>query len=82
MRIANNRFKALALAAVFTAAIQSSSVVSSMTVALVNAGAFSFANSLAVLLGAGIGTTSIAWLVSLIFTAAGSITRSPFRTCS
>lgn len=42
-----------------------------MTVALVDAGAFTFANSLAVLLGAGIGTTSTAWLVSLNFTSAG-----------
>lgn len=70
-RITNNRFKALALGALFTAVIQSSSAVSSMTVALVDAGAFSFANSLAVLLGAGIGTTSTVWLVSLNFTAAG-----------
>lgn len=69
--ITNNRWKALGLGALFTAVIQSSSAVSSMTVALVDAGAFSFANSLAVLLGAGIGTTSTAWLVSLNFTSAG-----------
>lgn len=70
-RMTNNRWKALGLGAVLTAVIQSSSAVSSMTVALVDAGAFSFANSLAVLLGAGVGTTSTAFLVSLRFTDMG-----------
>ncbi len=52
------------LGGVLTAIIQSSSAVSSITVALVDAGVIPFTNSLAVLLGANVGTTSTAWLVT------------------
>ncbi len=69
--LTRNRWSALGLGALITAIIQSSSAVSAMTVALVDAGAISFTNSLAVLLGAGIGTSSTVWLVSLNFMDAG-----------
>jgi phosphate:Na+ symporter len=70
-RVTNRRWRAFLLGAGLTAIIQSSSAVSSMTVALVDAGAFSFTNSLGVLLGAKVGTTVTAWLVSLRFTETG-----------
>lgn len=54
-----------------TAIIQSSSAVTSLTVALVDAGVMSFRSSLGILLGANIGTTSTAWLVSLKLTSIG-----------
>ena len=54
-----------------TAILQSSSAVSSLVVALVDAGSMSFRSSLGILLGANIGTTSTAWLVSLKLTGIG-----------
>ncbi len=54
-----------------TAIVQSSSAITSLTVALVDAGTMSFGSSLGVLLGANIGTTSTAWLVSLKLTSIG-----------
>lgn len=52
------------LGAVFTAIIQSSTMVSSLTVTFVDAAIISFRTSLQILLGANIGTTSTAWIVS------------------
>ena len=59
------------LGAVATAIVQSSSAVTSLAVALVDAGVMSFRASLGVLLGANVGTTSTAWLVSLKLTSVG-----------
>lgn len=64
-KITNNRFGGFAFGILLTAIIQSSSAVSSITVALVDANVIPFANSLAVMLGANVGTTSTAWLVTL-----------------
>lgn len=66
-----DRFRGLLLGASVTAVVQSSSAVSALVVALVNSGTLSFASSLAVLLGAKIGTTSTAWLVSFKLTHIG-----------
>lgn len=65
------RLGGFALGAGVTAVVQSSSAVSALVVALVNAGTLSFAASLAVLLGAKVGTTSTAWLVSYELTHLG-----------
>ncbi len=70
-RLTESRWMALLLGAVATAIIQSSSAVTALTVALVDAGAISFRSSLGVLLGANVGTTSTAWLVSLKLTSIG-----------
>jgi phosphate:Na+ symporter len=64
-RLTESRWRALVLGAVATAIVQSSSATTSLTVALVDAGTVTFRSSLGVLLGANIGTTSTAWLVSL-----------------
>ena len=66
-----DRFRGLLLGASVTALVQSSSAVSALVVALVNAGTLSFASSLAVLLGAKVGTTATAWLVSFKLTQIG-----------
>lgn len=66
-----DRFRGLLLGASVTAVVQSSSAVSALVIALVNAGTLSFTASLAVLLGAKIGTTSTAWLVSYKLTHIG-----------
>jgi phosphate:Na+ symporter len=61
------------LGAIATAIIQSSSAVTSIVVALVESKVFSFTASLAVLLGANIGTTVTAWLVTFKITYLGSV---------
>src|SRR5205809_5358244 len=70
-RLTESRWRGLLLGAVATAIVQSSSAITSLTVALVDAGTMSFGSSLGVLLGANIGTTSTAWLVSLKLTSIG-----------
>jgi Na/Pi-cotransporter len=70
-RLTEKRWQAVMLGAVGTAIIQSSSAVTSLTVALVEGGTMSFRSSLGVPLGANIGTTSTAWLVSLKLTSIG-----------
>jgi Na/Pi-cotransporter len=70
-RLTESRWMALLLGAVATAIVQSSSAVTALTVALVDAGTMSFRSSLGVLLGANVGTTSTAWLVSLKLTSIG-----------
>jgi phosphate:Na+ symporter len=72
-RLTRNRFSGFALGALFTAVVQSSSAVTALAVALVDAGAISFANSLAVLIGANVGTTVTAWLVSFKLTGIGPL---------
>ena len=52
------------LGGVATAIFQSSTMVSSLTVSLVNTGVLTFKNSLLILLGANIGTTATGWIVS------------------
>jgi phosphate:Na+ symporter len=63
-KITQNRFKGFVFGAFLTAAIQSSSAVSSIVVALVDSGVIAFHQSLAVLLGSNLGSTFTAWLVS------------------
>jgi phosphate:Na+ symporter len=70
-RLTESRWRGVLLGTVTTAIVQSSSAVTSLTVALVDAGSMSFRSSLGILLGANIGTTSTAWLVSLKLTSIG-----------
>lgn len=72
-RTTASRWRGFAAGALATAVIQSSSAVTAMAVALVHAGAISFRGSLAVLLGANVGTTSTAWLVSFKLTGMGQV---------
>lgn len=53
------------LGGIFTAVVQSSTLVSTLTVSLVNTGVLSFRDSILILLGTNIGTTSTGWIVSL-----------------
>lgn len=70
-KLTESRWRGVLLGAVATAIVQSSSAVTSLTVAFVDAGTMSFRSSLSVLLGANLGTTSTAWLVSLKLTSIG-----------
>lgn len=72
-RITGNRIGGFLTGALATALVQSSSAVSAILVAFVDAGAIGFTESLAVLLGANVGTTSTAWLVSMKLTGLGPV---------
>lgn len=63
-KITSNPFKAIALGAGVTAAAQSSSAVTVMLVGFTDAGIIEFENTIGVIVGANIGTTVTAWLMS------------------
>lgn len=52
------------LGGIITAVVQSSTMVSSLTVSLVSSGVLSFKDSLLILLGTNVGTTSTGWIVT------------------
>jgi len=62
--LTKNRFSAVLVGAGFTALIQSSSAMTVMAVGLVNSGFMSLTQAIGVVIGANIGTTVTAWLVS------------------
>ena len=64
--ITGNRFMAVFTGFAITAIIQSSSATTVMVVSLVNAGLLNLSQSIGVIMGANIGTTVTAWVVSLI----------------
>lgn len=70
-RLTKRPLAGFAIGAVLTALVQSSSAVSGIAVALVEAGTIAFRGSLAVFLGANVGTTSTAWLVAIDATILG-----------
>jgi phosphate:Na+ symporter len=61
-----NRFAGVFTGFAVTAIVQSSSAVSVMLVSFVNAGLLSLTQATGVIMGANIGTTTTAWIVSLI----------------
>ena len=61
-----NRFMGLLTGFIVTAIIQSSSATSVMVVSFVNAGLLTLTQSIGVIMGANIGTTVTAWIVSLL----------------
>ena len=70
-RATDSRLKGFTLGALFTGVLQSSSAVSAMTVALVNAQTIPLYNSFSILLGTNLGTTTTAWMVSFKLTGIG-----------
>ena len=63
--LTNNRFLGVLVGAGVTALIQSSSATTVMVVGFVNAGLMSLKQAVGVIMGANIGTTVTAWIVSL-----------------
>ena len=59
-------FKRVLTGLLITAIIQSSSATTVMVVSFVNAGLLSLANAIGVIMGANIGTTVTAWLISIL----------------
>lgn len=64
-KMTSNRLTGLALGAVVTALIQSSSAVTVMLVGLVNSGIMQLSQAISVTMGSNIGTTITAWVLSL-----------------
>jgi len=62
----SNRFKGVLTGLLITGAIQSSSATTVMIVSFVNAGLLSLSESIGVIMGANIGTTVTAWIISLL----------------
>ena len=60
-----NRFAGLLTGCLITALIQSSSASTVMVVSFVNAGLMSLGQSMAVIMGANVGTTFTAWIIAL-----------------
>jgi phosphate:Na+ symporter len=65
-RIAGGTGRAIFSGALITAIIQSSTAVTLLTIGFVSAGLLPFRQSIGVIMGANIGSTSTGWLVSLI----------------
>ena len=63
--LTRNRFKGVLVGAGVTAIVQSSSATTVMIVGFVNAGLMSLKQAVGVIMGANIGTTITAWIVSL-----------------
>lgn len=62
----SNRFKAVLTGFFLTSLVQSSSATTVLVVSFVNAGLLSLVESIGVIMGANIGTTITAWLISII----------------
>ena len=60
-----NRFTGMLTGMFVTCAVQSSSATTVMTVSFVNAGLLTLAQAISVIMGANIGTTLTAWIMSL-----------------
>ncbi len=63
--LTNNRFMAVVLGALITAIIQSSGATTVMVVGFVSAGVMNLTQAVGVIMGANIGTTITAWIVSM-----------------
>jgi phosphate:Na+ symporter len=64
-RLTSNRVKGLLLGAAVTAVIQSSSATTVMVVGFVNSGIMKLSQAIGVIMGANVGTTITAWVLSL-----------------
>ncbi len=64
-KLTSNRLKAVALGALVTAVIQSSSATTVMVVGFVNSGIMKLGQAIGIIMGANIGTTMTSWILSL-----------------
>ncbi|MBR4388093.1 MAG: Na/Pi cotransporter family protein [Prevotella sp.] len=66
-RMTTNRFTGMLTGVLVTATVQSSTATTVMTVSFVNAGLLTLAQAISVIMGANIGTTLTAWIMSMGF---------------
>lgn len=64
-RLTSNPIKAVLLGAFVTAVIQSSSATTVMVVGFVNSGIMKLSQAIGIIMGANVGTTITAWILSL-----------------
>ncbi|MBQ8453950.1 MAG: Na/Pi symporter [Bacteroidaceae bacterium] len=64
-RMTTNRFTGMLTGMIVTCAVQSSSATTVMTVSFVSAGLLTLAQAISIIMGANIGTTLTAWIMSL-----------------
>lgn len=64
-RMTSNRFSGMLTGTFVTCAVQSSSATTVMTVSFVSAGLLTLAQAISIIMGANIGTTLTAWIMSL-----------------
>ena len=64
-KLTSNRLKAVALGALVTTVIQSSSATTVMVVGFVNSGIMKLGQAIGIIMGANIGTTMTSWILSL-----------------
>ncbi len=64
-KMTNNTFKGFVLGALVTAVIQSSSATTVMVVGFVNSGIMKLRQAIGIIMGANVGTTITAWILSL-----------------
>lgn len=64
-KLTSGKLRAVALGALVTALIQSSSATTVMTVGLVNSGILKLSQAVGIIMGANIGTTVTSWILSL-----------------
>ncbi|MBO5494978.1 MAG: Na/Pi cotransporter family protein [Eubacterium sp.] len=82
-KMTNTRFKGLLLGTFVTGIIQSSSAVTVMAVGFVNSGIMQLGQVIGIIMGAHIGTTVTAWLLSLTnIDGSGSVILSLFKPSS
>jgi phosphate:Na+ symporter len=65
-RFAGGRFRSVLSGFTITALVQSSSATTLMAIGFVSAGLLSFQNSIGIIFGANLGTTSTSWIVTLL----------------
>lgn len=80
--LTKNRVKAVVLGAGVTAVIQSSSATTVMVVGFVNAGIMKLSQAIGVIMGANVGTTVTAWILSLTGIESDAIVVQLFKPAS
>jgi phosphate:Na+ symporter len=70
-RVTESRWRGFLIGVGATAVVQSSSAITALAVSLVDASVITFRGSLGIVLGANVGTTATAWLVSFKLTGIG-----------
>ena len=72
-KLTNNPLKAVAMGAAVTAVIQSSSATTVMVVGFVNSGIMKLNQAVGIIMGANVGTTITAWILSLTGIESGNV---------
>ena len=65
-KYSNNKFKGLILGTIITSIFQSSSIITSIVVSLVNSNVLTFHNSIGIIMGSNFGTCVTSWITSFL----------------